>query len=100
MQHFASFIARASVGLQRPTEPLTIKNNSQIDVHILLLELVTPISPQLGLASLIFVVSTKCIDPWVLDFMVSTIHATINGEIVFRWILIFVVYVNHEIHEN
>jgi hypothetical protein len=48
MQHFASFIPRASVGLQRPTEPLTIKNNSQIDVHILLLELVTPISPQLG----------------------------------------------------
>ena len=73
MQHFASFIPRASVGLQRPTEPLTIKNNSQIDVHILLLELVTPISPQLRLASLIFVVSTKCIDPWALDFMVSNI---------------------------
>ena len=79
MHHFASFTPRASVGLQRPTnEPLTIKINSRIDVHISLRELVTPISPQLGLASSILVVSTKCIEPWVLEFMVSNI--TCNNQ--------------------
>jgi len=40
-------------GLQRRTKPPSIKSNSQIGVHISLRELVTPISPQLGLASLL-----------------------------------------------
>jgi hypothetical protein len=30
----------------------------------------------------------------------QTLQATIDEEIVFRWILIFVVLVKHEIHEN
>ena len=39
----------------------------------------------------IFVVSTKCIYPWVLEFVVANITATINEKIVLRWIFIFVV---------
>jgi len=46
---FCILYPRASVGLQRPTEPLAIKSNSQINMHISLRELVTPISPQFGL---------------------------------------------------
>jgi hypothetical protein len=37
-----------------------------------------------------FVVSTKCIDPWVIEFVVSkTLKAIINGKIVFRVIFYF-----------
>jgi hypothetical protein len=37
-----------------------------------------------------FVVSTKCIDPWVIEFVVSkTLQATINGKIVFGGIFYF-----------
>jgi len=36
-------------------------------------------------------VSTKCIDPLVLESWFQILHATINGKIVFLWILIFVV---------
>jgi len=39
----------------------------------------------------IFVVSTKCIDPYVLNSWFQTLQTTINGKIIFRWILIFVV---------
>ena len=48
----------------------------------------------------IFGVSTKCIDPWVLNSWFPTLQATINGKIVFRWIFIFMVYVDHEISKN
>jgi len=39
----------------------------------------------------IFMVSTKCIDPWVLELWFHTLQTTINGKIVFRWIFILVV---------
>lgn len=32
--------------------------------------------------------SAKCSDPWLLKFVVG--NATINGKVVFRWILVFV----------
>jgi hypothetical protein len=48
-----------------------------------------------------FMVSAKCID--ALDFFnawFQTLEGAINGIVVFRMILILVILVNHEIHEN
>jgi hypothetical protein len=46
------------------------------------------------------VVSTKCIDAWVLEFVDSNTTCKSMGENVLCWILIFVVLVNLKIHEN